>query len=93
MRVVRLMFLCALLVGVAATLVVGVQSAHVALTAGPYGSGGPTGIGNDTVPPRVLFLAAAHTSGFGLWWLVGLLIALAILAGVGTAFLLRRRSA
>lgn len=97
MRIVRYLFLCAVLAGLTVTLVEGSGPGRpvttVAAVATAYGSNAPTGIGASIYPAQSLFIAGQGTSGPGIGLLVGLSIAgLVVLGAIGAVvFLLVRR--
>lgn len=84
MRVLRPVILCTIIVGVALTLALGPSL----LTAGQagaqvgYGSGGPSGVGSDTVPPRELAILTGD-QGTGLSPVLVIVLALAALLVAG----------
>lgn len=97
MRVVRYLFLCAVLAGLTLTLVEGSGPGRpvtrVAAMLTQYGSNTPTGIGASIYPAETLFITGHGTSGPGVGLLVGLSIAgLVVLGAIGAVvFLLVRR--
>lgn len=90
MRLARYALLTALLTGLVLTLALGRSSVHMSGSPTAYGPHVPSGIGNDTVPPRDLFMAAGSTSGLNLAVWIPILVLAVLLAVGGVVYLLRR---
>lgn len=85
MRVLRPVILCTIIVGVALTLALGpsLLGAGQAGAQVGYGSGGPSGIGSDTVPPRELaILTGNQASGTSPMVIIVLAIAAVLVAAL-----------